>query len=75
MQRLNYTRALSRTNEPETLLWDRALFYYGFYDETNLATAISRARRESDFFTRRGVEKNLINVTPALNAASIRVSP
>lgn len=58
MQRLNYTRALSRTNEPETLLWDRALFYYGFYDETNLATAISRARRESDFFsTPRGVER------------------
>lgn len=57
MQWLNYSRALSRTNEPETLLWDRALFYYGFYDETNLATAISRARRELEIFTRRGAKK------------------
>lgn len=74
MQRLNYTRALSRTNEPETLLWDRALFYYGFYDETNLATAISRARRATRIFSRGEVlkKKNLINVTPALNAASRR---
>lgn len=54
MQRLNYTGALSRTNEPETLLWDRTLFYYGFYDETNLASA----RRESDFYTKRCWKKS-----------------
>lgn len=59
MQRLNYTPSVIAYEWAGNLLWDRVLFYYGFYDETNLATTISRARvsRVGFLRARRGAEK------------------